>query len=165
MKKEHHYFIGEKVQPYQLSVGAVVLNGNGEVLCHHFSGIRGSLDIYSLMRQTVEPGKSLEEMVFFGLRKEFGVRAKIESFLGSIVGEFTNWEQAVIKKTTLYFLCEYEGKLENFPGKGDDLEGIQSAVEWIKLDDLIAKMKSQAISFGRTDYDESSVLEKVKSSI
>lgn len=165
MEKQHHYFIGEKSQPYHLSAGAVVLNENGEVLCHHFSGIRGSLDVYSLMRQTMEPGKSAEEMIAAGLKKEFGARAKIESYLGSIVGQFTGGEGAVIEKTTVYFLCKYEGETEGFPAQSDDLEGIQSKIEWIKLDDLISKMKSQAVSFRRTDYDESSILERAKSVI
>jgi len=165
MSRQHHYFIGEKSQPFQLSVGAVVINNKNQVLCHHFSGVRGSLEIYSLMRQTVEPNKSLEDMVAFGLEKEFGVRTKIRSYLGSIVGQFTNWENAGVEKTTVYFLCEYDGDIENPKMKDEELEGIKSKVEWADLDDLIAKMKSQASSFGRTDYDESSVLKRVKSGI
>ncbi|MBI2633354.1 MAG: NUDIX hydrolase [Parcubacteria group bacterium] len=165
MSKQHHYFIGEKSQPFQLSVGAVVVNGKNQVLCHHFSGVRGSLDIYSLMRQTVEPNKSLEEMIVFGLEKEFGVRAKIKSYLGSIVGQFTNWEDAEIEKTTVYFLCEYNGEIKNSKKRDEESEGIKGKIEWLELDDLMIKMKSQVSPFNGGVYNESSILQRVKSEI
>lgn len=140
------------------------MNDKNQVLCHHFSGVRGSLDIYSLMRQTVEPDKSLEEMVTIGLAEEFGVKVKIESYLGSIVSNFTNWEKADIEKTTVYFLCKYEGNIENPQIKDEKLqwENAKSTVEWVALDELITKIKAQAVVFERTDYNESSILQKVK---
>ena len=104
-------------------------------------------------------------MVVLGLEKEFGVKAKIKNYIGSVVGQFTNWEGAKVEKTTVYFLCEYESDVENPKKKDEELEGVKSKVGWVGLDELATKMKSQTSSFGRTDYDESSILERVKNII
>lgn len=138
------------------------MNDKNQVLCHHFSGVRGALDVYSLMRQTVEPNKSLEEMVAFGLEKEFGVRANIKCCLGSIISRFINWEGADVEKTTAYFLCEYESVIEDPKMEGETLEGIKGNAEWIDINDAVERMKVQSASFGRTDYDESEILQRAR---
>lgn len=75
---KYHYFIGQKKNPYHLSVGAVVLNSKKQVYCHHLRGMRGKKDVYLLMRETVRPNDSLEEALKRGLKKEFGMRAKVQ---------------------------------------------------------------------------------------
>jgi len=65
--KKLHYFVGQKKSPFHLSVGAIVMNGKTEIYCHHLLNVRGKMDAYLLMRETVEPNETLENALRRGL--------------------------------------------------------------------------------------------------
>jgi len=167
MKKEN-YLQGNSEHPAHVSVGAVVRNANGEICCHHF--IKDNLsgywvdenldDFYLLMRETMHPNETLEEALHRGLMEEFGITTTLDTYIGSIQSHFTH-KGVTIEKTTLYFLCTL---VSQDLSKRDtaDVEG-KTDVEWHTMDFLIPKMKMQAKKFGRTDVDESLILERFKS--
>lgn len=163
--KKLHYFIGQKANPYHLSVGAVLVNSRKEIACHHFKKIRGKMDVYTLMRNTVKPNESLEDALARGLKKEFGMKADVVKYLGSIVGSFVNWEKAPIQKTTLYFLCKNQkviGRAHGLPAQaGENLEGKKSIIVWRTKSFLIKQMQKQGKFLNRTDMDEAAVLRRI----
>jgi len=155
-------FQRSKEFPYHISVGAVLVNEKGEVACHYFEhfahfGAEAN-DFYILMRETLEPEESLETCLARGLQEEFGAKAEMKHFLGSIVCQIPE-EDFIMNKTTLYFLCNLIS-IEASARKVGDPEG-SSEIRWVKPNELIQKMKEQGVRIGRSDVDESSVLEKL----
>ena len=151
-------------QPYHISVGAVLVNENGEVCVHkrtrenlppEFHDALGGLDeVYILRRESLENDESLEESVLRGIREEFGASGELGKYLGSI--------QTVIQpksypfqKTTLYFAV----RLTELGARPEDDEEIDSILEWHPIEFLIERMKEQAASTDRGDLDESVILE------
>jgi len=155
-----NYFIGNKTRPFHLSVGAVVLNDNDQLLCYHFVIPKDKKEMYSLMRETVEPTTSLEDNLRKGLMEEFGVQALIIGFLGTIESHFENWEGVEVQKTTIYFLCRLDKSRPLVkPSKPGIFEGETGHIEWHEIHFLIEKMKNQFDLYQKTDYDESIILE------
>ena len=164
-----NYFQGNSKHPQHLSVGVILLNDKGEICCHHF--IDGQLkgywpdlginDFYILMRKTISPGESLEEAVKKGLMEEFGVKAEIVDYIGSIKSHFKD-KEIEIEKTTIYFVCKLLSQDLNKRNE-EDIEG-KSNVEWQTPNFLIPKMKEQSKEYGRTDIDESEILERFQKS-
>lgn len=163
-----NYFQGTNDHPYHLSVGAVVMNDKNEVCCHYFDkpagpGFKyGSFDkFYLLMRETIEQNESIEECLARGLKEEFGMKATLKTYLGSLDSHWvTSTDNVKIEKTTLYFLCELisyniADRRENDPERS-------SVVRWVNIRELITKMKEQAKRLGNTTLDESQILERVK---
>ena len=143
------------------------MNEKGEVCCHHFFtkdlkgywADEGLDDFYILMRETIKSNESLEQALHRGLKEEFGATGEIIDYAGSIKSTFKH-KGVDIEKTTLYFLCKLiDQDVSKRPT--DDIEH-KSIVEWQKSGFLIPLMKKQAVKFGRTDVDESSILEKIK---
>jgi len=148
---------------YHLSVGAVVRNEEGKICCHYFkskffSEVDRTLeDFYILMRETVEPGESLEECLARGLKEEFGVTARLESYLGSIVSHFPK-ESMDVEKTTLYFSCAFISRDDTLRSH-DDIES-GSETRWVEPSLLMSKMKEQSARLNREDTDESIMIER-----
>jgi hypothetical protein len=163
-----NYFQGNSKHPQHISVGAIVLNEKNEICCHHFDTTKGKFkrywqeegldDFYILMRETLEQNETLEHALRRGLMEEFGVEAELLDYIGSIRSHFEH-NKITIEKTTLYFLCKLKNQDLNKRGSGD-VEN-ESQVEWHTTNFLIPKMKEQARIYGRTDVDESSILEKI----
>lgn len=143
------------------------MNEKGEICCHHLftKDLKGYWadekidDFYILMRETPKPDEALEHALHRGLQEEFGSTGKLVDYVGSIKSTFKHKEIA-IEKTTLYFLCKLISQ-DLSKRTGDDIES-KSAVEWQTPEYLIPRMKEQATKFGRTDVDESSILERMK---
>ena len=164
-----NYFQGNSEHPRHISVGAIVLNDKNEICCHHFDSQKtyfkgywkdqGLEDFYILMRETVEPKETLENNLHRGLLEEFGMEAELIDYIGSIQSHFKN-NEVEIEKTTLYFLCKLKNQDLNKRSSGD--VEFESQIEWQTADFLILKMKEQALKYGRTDIDESKILEKLK---
>ncbi len=158
-----NYFISTKENPYHLSVGAVVLNDENKVLCHHFNSveIEGSFveDLYVLMRESVSENETLEDALTRGLKEEFGAEVEIEKYLGSIVSTFPR-DSKQIEKTTLYFQCKLKSLDESKRDKNDPESG--SKIKFMPVDELIEKMESQEQKYHRTDVNEAKILERVK---
>ncbi len=160
-----NYFQGNADHPQHFSVGAVLINEKREICCHHFNNDQlkgywtdeGMTDLYILMRETINPRESLEDGALRGLREEFGAEAEIMDYIGSIKSHFTH-KGAEAEKTTAYFLCKLVSQDLNQRSQ-EDIEG-KSNVEWQTADFLIPKMKDQLAKYGRTDIDESEILER-----
>ena len=163
-----NYFQGNSKHPQHISVGAVLLNDKNEICCHHFDSRRfdfkgywkdqGLEDFYILMRETIEPGETLEKALHRGLMEEFGAEAELVDYIGSIQSHFKS-KGVEIEKTTLYFLCKLINQDLNKRSSGD--VEFESQIEWQTAKFLTPKMKEQSLKYGRTDVDESQILEKV----
>jgi hypothetical protein len=171
MNNIFNYFQGNNNHPQHVSVGAILVNGKNEICCHHFDPKilipegywkeQGLGELYILMRETVEPNEKLEETLHRGLMEEFGAEAKIVDYIGSIQSYFKNkGSDTEIQKTTLYFLCKLRNQDLSKRGTGD--VEFESQLEWHPAGFLIPKMKEQSARYGRTDIDESQILERLK---
>lgn len=167
---EKNYFQGNSEHPRHISVGAVVLNDKNEVCCHHFfaKDLKGYWveekldDFYLLMRETMHPNETLEQALERGLMEEFGVVAKTIDYVGSIQSHFTH-KGVTVEKTTLYFLTKFVSQ-DLSKRNTSDIEGT-TKIEWKTIHFLIPLMKQQAQKYGRTDVDESSILERTQNLI
>lgn len=157
-----NYYRGQEGAPFHLSVGAVVLNEDREVCCRHYrqneQGVRG--DLYLLMRETVEQGETIEEALLRGCIEELGLKVSVKDFIGSIISHFP-FKGETIEKTTLYFLCDSKEEAKENPG-GWEASG---KLEWHDPSFLIEQSRKQAEHFARDDYDESTVLQRVLTSL
>jgi NADH pyrophosphatase NudC (nudix superfamily) len=154
-----NYFQGLKESPFYLSVGAVLLNEKGKVACNYFKRVPGYpeiKDIYILMRETIEPNETIEQALARGLLEEFGAKARLNKYLGSLTAHFKR-DQGLIQKTTLYFSCDLTEQRGEWRKPNDEEKDAQ--VVWKSADFLIPKMKGQR-KYGE-DLDESEVLEKL----
>ena len=163
-----NYFQGTIDHPYHLSIGAVVRNEEGNICCHYFEkfsvkGMGTFENFVLLMRETIEQHESIEECLARGLMEEFGMKAELKSFIGSIVSKFKIHDSDIImEKTTLYFLCDFIS-MDMKMRKKDDVES-GSEIKWFSPEEIISKMKEQGRRYGREDADESSVIEKIATS-
>lgn len=161
-----NYYQGNSAHPRHLSVGAILVNEKNEICCHHFADNTlkgywpdlGIDDLYILMRETPELGESIESAIARGLMEEFGATAEILDYVGSIKSHFKS-KEVEIEKTTIYFLCKLIS--QDVSKRSGDIES-KSELEWQTADFLIPKMKAQSIKYGRTDIDESEILEKFR---
>ncbi len=146
-----------KEQPFHISIGALITNDVGEICTHYIKGPWGDgiEDTYILMRETPEPGESLEETIRRGIMEEFGVEGKIIRYLGSVQAYFPRWETQ-IEKTTLYFhvVCE---NIDPKKRSGEDVE-YNAETRWVKPEQLIQLMDAQQARYERTDLCESKIV-------
>ena len=109
------------------------------------------------MRETIEPGETIEDTLKRGLMEEFGATAIINTFIGSSTAMLHT--KPAIQKTTLYFTCDLDEIRPDWR-KPDDEEK-DSHIEWHSKDFLIEKMRNQGYITGMGDLDESEVLERL----
>lgn len=159
-----NYFQGNHNHPQHFSVGAILVNEKNEICCHHFVddqlkgywpdlGING---LYLLMRETPDLGEKIEDVLARGLKEEFGAEAEVLDYIGSIQNHFKD-KDVEVEKTTIYFVCKLIS--QDLSKRSGDIES-KSNLEWQTADFLIPKMKEQSQKFGRTDVDESEILER-----
>jgi ADP-ribose pyrophosphatase YjhB (NUDIX family) len=163
-----NYFQGNSKHPQHISVGVVLINDKNEICCHHFDSQKSDFEgywkdqglenFYILMRETIEPGETLEKALHRGLMEEFGTEAELVDYIGSIQSYFKS-KGVEIEKTTLYFICKLINQDLGKRSTGD--VEFESQIEWQTADFLISKMKEQSLKYGRTDIDESSILERL----
>jgi ADP-ribose pyrophosphatase YjhB (NUDIX family) len=162
---KYNHFQGTPESPYHISIGGVVRNERGEVCCHYFdkvtlANIATFEDMVLLMRESLEPGESIETCLARGLMEEFGIKAELKSYLGSIVSRFPiPKHDHLIEKTTLYFLCDFVSIDESLR-KQDDVEA-KSRILWLQPSELIVRMKEQGKRLNREDADESAIIERL----
>lgn len=107
-----NHFQRSKEYPFHVSIGAIVIDKDKKVACHYFKeldipALGKAEDLYLLMRETIEPGESIEQCLARGLQEEFGAKASMRHYIGSIVSRFSlAKEGSTVEKTTLYFLCD-----------------------------------------------------------
>ncbi|MCR4275121.1 MAG: NUDIX hydrolase [Candidatus Campbellbacteria bacterium] len=158
-----HLFQSSDKLPFHVSIGAVLTDEQGRVCCHFFNsdtmlasrGITGA--IHLLMRETLEPGETIEGALVRGLREEFGATGVIRGYLGSIQSTFPRPSSgSMVEKTTLYFHVEKQSLDESLRAK-DDLEA-GSVIQWIEPKELHDIFIEQGKRFERTDLDESKII-------
>lgn len=155
-----NHFQGTKENPYHISIGAAVMNKEGKICHHYFEKILGYENIVLLMRETIEENETIEQCLHRGLMEEFGMKAELKSYIGSIVSKFKIGDTGInMEKTTLYFLCDFISQDESLRSQ-EDIER-ESEIKWFDPKDLIVKMKEQGKRLNREDMDESSVVERV----
>jgi ADP-ribose pyrophosphatase YjhB (NUDIX family) len=165
MEKIESFFKSTKESPYHLSVGAVLVDTEGNIACHYFKKFQATNedqkynDFYILMRETVEAGEGLEEAVLRGIKEEFGATGEIEKFIGTLLTKFPRGN-VWVEKATLYFII----RLKEFDINARVLEDCEkdSVIQWQSIDFLISKMEEQRKRFERTDFDESEILKRAK---
>lgn len=159
----NNLFQGVANSPFHISVGAVVVNANGSIGCHHFQShdlheSEGKGDLYQLMRETLQPDETLEASVNRGLQEEFGAIGTIVSYLGSIKSHYPLPKSGMeVEKTTIYFQVALDSINQDLRTK-DDIES-KSEILWIQPEELKRLFIEQGKRYDRTDHDESSVIE------
>ena len=159
---------GAASHPYHLSVGAVLVNDQNEVVCHYvrepLAGAPGEYrhagNFYLLMRETPHAGETFEETLHRGLLEEFGATGEIVMFLGSQQGIFKA-DAFELKKTTIYFLVRMTSLDEKKRNK-DELEG-KGDIVFLPLTECIAKMKAQWERLHIETLNEAEIVERAKS--
>lgn len=151
-------------QPFHISVGAVLVNDEGNICVHHYTkenvpeqfqaSLGGLPEVRILMRESLENDETLEQAVHRGLAEEFGAEGEIIRYLGSIQNQ-VNAVLRTFEKTTLYVQVQCT-KLGERPM--DDEESF-SELEWKSPTELIACMREQGRGALRPDLDESKILE------
>ena len=148
--------------PYHVSVGAVVVKDRKILVHNHVKKLMpeklhfflGDLEsAYTLMRESLENGESLEEAVLRGVREEFGIEGILVCYLGSIqaiIPEFGEFE-----KTTLYFevTCGemHERSLHD--------EESHTLLEWLEPHELLKLMEEQQKVTSRADLSEAKIIQ------
>ncbi len=151
-----NYFGYSRENPFHISVGAVLRNNKNEVGVHHFTKHHDMGDFYILMRETILPNETIEAALARGLSEEFGAKATLQRYLGSIVCHFPDGNVSV-QKTTLYFLTQLT-ELGDWPSGDAESAGL---LEWHTPEFLIPRMKAQGKRIQREDLDESTILERL----
>jgi hypothetical protein len=157
------FFQASHQNPYHLSIGAVLINKEGCIACHHFEEILGQKDVYILMRESMENDETPLMTLQRGLKEEFGATAEPLAFLGCLSGYLPDANLS-FEKTTLYIACRL---IDWSPEHRDpnDPEA-SSIIEWIEPTRLISLMQQQGIRFHhRVDADESEMIKRALSSI
>ena len=159
-----NYYRGDATHPYHLSVGALVMDKEGLIACHHYDELaywnlpKGSGGCYVLMRETLEIGETIEQALHRGAMEEFGMTIRVISFLGSIVASFKKNEIGPdIEKTTLYFWVE---PLTFESSRRQDNPENMSTIEWKSAEFLLTEMPEQALRLKRDDIDEAQIIER-----
>lgn len=150
--------------PFHISVGAVLVNEEGNICVHHYTrehmpekwlaNLGGLSETRVLMRESLENDETLEEAVKRGVAEEFGAEGEIIRYLGCIRIDIPATQQT-FEKTTLYFQVQCTKLGER---SMDDEESF-SELEWVEPQTLIAQMKQQGANANRPDLDESKIVE------
>lgn len=161
---EGNYWQGNADHPFHLSYGAVLFNAEEDICALHFDEVRDPTDgntyrdLYTLMRETPEPGESAEAAVARGLREELGCEGVVRAYVGSLRGPFFT-KGVAVEKTTVYLLVEATG-IGTVP-RSTEGEEARARVVWRPRTFLIEAMKAQhAQAPERGDINESDILER-----
>ncbi len=154
-----NYFRATESFPFHVSIGGLVFNKEGKVCVHHYRDLKKSSgkimgDLYLLLRETVEPHETIEQVLVRGLMEEFGMKGELVGCLGSIKGMMPV-KDFQAEKTTIYFLVKY---LEHDESKREVSAETTSNIEWQDPIFLIEKMKAQR-DIG-VPMDESEIVER-----
>ncbi len=130
-------FQASKEYPFHISVGVVLTNKEGRICCHFYKKadlpieFEGKSDLYLLMRETIQSGESIEDVVERGLQEEFGAKGIMRAYLGSIKSSFPlRISKVDVEKTTLYFHVEVTEF--NPTDRDDDMVEPKSTIQWIE---------------------------------
>jgi len=155
-----NYYQASSTKPFHLSVGAIVLDENGNILCEHYDKLNEWEDIYWLMHSTINPNETLEQALHRGLKEEMGVTGEIISFVG-VHNYKSEWfgetsSPVEVTKSIAYFTVRLISADESL--KSQDNSAYNSRVVALTKKELIQKMKIQYQKYLIDELDESRVL-------
>lgn len=159
-----NYYQAKPNKPFHLSVAAIIIDDNNEVLCQHYNQLNSWNNIYWLMHSTVNPYETLEQALSRGLAEENGISAKVITFIG-VKDYKSNWfgeinQETEVTKSIAYFIVKYLGEdksLINIENPGS-----KSNLEKLSISEAKQKMKSQALKYNNLELDESGMLERAE---
>jgi isopentenyldiphosphate isomerase len=155
---QSNYFRSTKERPFHLSVGAVVFNDKGELLCRHFTNYRGrNVDIYLFPTETPELGETFEQTLHRGLSEEVGVTAESPGFIGTLVG-FAISGDKVFEKTVIYFMAHHKETIAPLYPNEDGI----STVEWHKPEFLLEQTKHLPYDMLHSVLNESTIIKSAQ---
>lgn len=157
-----NYFQAKPEKPFHLSVCALLLDENQNLVTHYYKEYKQKGSLYLLMRETVEEGESLEQTLSRGLKEEFGATGEIVTYLGSEAYE-DSWfkdNPTNVQKTTLFFVVKLVDIDESLRKSGDDES--ESEIVRVNIDELIKKSIEQYDRFQWNDLEISDVLKRLK---
>lgn len=137
-------YIATPEKPFHLSVGALVISRNRQLLT--LKRISGE---YILPRGSMEMGETIEETLMRELTEETGIQADPVAFLGSIISHFERGGEQV-EKTTLYHLMENPTRASSGPAPGDDEQ--DSETRWIREQDAYRLLSSQEAEMAKRAF-------------
>ena len=117
---------GIKENPYHLSIGAVVFDGNKYALLKKSNGY------YTLPKETTYSNESIEDTFMRGMEEELGIKMEAIKFIGSLSTKFNRPDNILINKTTIYFLCKKIGDSQLNP----KVDEINDEILWLKSDNI-----------------------------
>jgi len=124
---------GNNINPYHLSIGAIVENNNKYALVKKADGI------YTLPRETMYSKEGLEDALYRGLQEELGIKVTIIKYLGSLITHFPRLDGTDIEKATIYFLTQKTGETKDNKAEDELLD----TIEWHSMKDCIKSLKKQ----------------------
>ena len=106
---KHFPIIGNKTNPYHLSVGIIVQKEDKIAI------LQKTDDSYKIPSETIYRDESIEQCINRGMQEELGITGEIKRYLGSLMSSFCRPDGTKIEKTTIYFLATYLQDIERKP--------------------------------------------------
>jgi len=101
--------IGNKTNPYHLSVGIIVQKEDKIAI------LQKTDDLYKIPSETMYRDESIEQCINRGMEEELGITGEIKRYVGSLISSFCRPDGTKIEKTTIYFLATYLQDIERKP--------------------------------------------------
>ncbi len=150
-----NFYRSTEDRPVHLSVGAVVVNDKGELLCRHFSIFKNNfLNIYLFTTETPEPGENLDQALSRGILEELGAKAEIIGYIGSITGPMISHDRE-IEKNVVYFLMRLT-EMTDSPIYPD--EDGPHTIEWQTPEFLLEKIETYPEEIKHSILNESKII-------
>ncbi|MCA9382942.1 NUDIX hydrolase [Candidatus Dojkabacteria bacterium] len=119
---------GDKNNPYHLSVGIVVREGDSVYLVKH------PIEGYKLPSETVHLSESIDEAIKRGAQEELGFIVETNRYLGCVISTFTREDETPIEKCTLFFESEVIRNVE----KDLEADEIEQQIKQYSIADALA---------------------------
>jgi hypothetical protein len=146
MNKKDKRLRGDKDNPYHLSIGQVIIDGNNRITL-----IKKKDGVLTLPRETTFLQENIIDTLNRGATSEVGVTISVIKYIGSLITFFNRDPNTKIEKTTIYFLTKVTGKCEKNLAE-DEVDDI---VIWRSLEKTISLLKNQ-------ENTEAKIVKRVK---
>jgi NADH pyrophosphatase NudC (nudix superfamily) len=130
---EHIQIIGNKTNPYHLSVGMIVQKENKIVVLKKPDGS------YKIPSETMYIDESIEQCINRGMQEELGMAGEIKRYVGSLVNSFYREDGTEVEKTTIYFLATYIREVKRKP----EFDEFDDEILFFNLDEVIKILEEQ----------------------
>lgn len=164
LKNIGNYYSATPDRPYHLSVSAIILDTDNNVVCLHYPQIDELKDVFTLVSKIVRPGETLEDALKRGARNELGAEIKIITFIGTHKTADTWWGEletpTKMEKSTLFFLAKAITITPELAKEENDKEHRDVTSKTFNF--LIDSMRLLAVKDGMRDFDQSDMVVRAK---